>query len=48
MTNNADSETAEQRWDGPWYRGRTDCFEASYLPGAGEDLGCVMSMSRSG
>jgi hypothetical protein len=25
------------RWDGPWYRVRTEYFEAAYLPDAGED-----------
>jgi hypothetical protein len=28
-------------WDGPWYRIRTDRFEAAFLPGAGEALHAV-------
>ncbi|MFJ8039326.1 hypothetical protein ACIRBX_02275 [Kitasatospora sp. NPDC096147] len=29
---------ADQGWDGPWYRVRTDRFEASFLPSTGEAL----------
>lgn len=29
------------RWDGPWYRVRTEHFEAAFLPNAGEDLESV-------
>jgi hypothetical protein len=29
--------TQPGRWDGPWYRVRTEHFEAAYLPNAGED-----------
>lgn len=43
MTNTG-VETAEQGWDGPWYRVRTDRFVASFLPGAGEDLGTVCNV----
>ncbi|MFE0103465.1 hypothetical protein [Streptomyces sp. NPDC059009] len=28
-------------WDTPWYRVRTEHFEASFLPGDGEDLDAV-------
>jgi hypothetical protein len=28
-------------WDGPWYRVRTERFEAAFLPGGGEDLELV-------
>jgi len=38
MTSSAQSETVEQGWDGPWYRVRTDRFEASFLPDVGEEL----------
>jgi hypothetical protein len=44
MTNIADAETVEQRWDGPWYRVRTDRFEASFLPDAGENLDAVCNV----
>ncbi|MEU0431892.1 hypothetical protein ABZ153_09635 [Streptomyces sp. NPDC006290] len=33
--------TQPGRWDGPWYRVRTEHFEAAYLPNAGEDLESV-------
>ena len=44
MTKDAPSEAAEQRWDGPWYRVRTDSFEASFLPSPGEDLDAVCNV----
>ncbi|MGY3206310.1 hypothetical protein [Streptomyces sp. TE5632] len=44
MTNNADAEIAEQRWDEPWHRVRTDRFEASLLPDAGENLEAVCNV----
>ncbi|OKI95095.1 hypothetical protein [Kitasatospora sp. CB01950] len=44
MTDSVPSEAVEQRWDGPWYRVRTDRFEASFLPSAGEDLGAVCNI----
>ena len=44
MTNNAPTQAAGQRWDGPWYRVRTDTFEASFLPSAGEDLAAVCNV----
>ncbi|MCZ0984625.1 hypothetical protein [Streptomyces diastatochromogenes] len=28
-------------WDGPWYRVRTEHFEAAFLPNVGEDLESV-------
>ncbi|MFI8361654.1 hypothetical protein ACIGD1_15960 [Streptomyces sp. NPDC085612] len=39
MTRDASPGTVERGWDEPWYRVRTDAFEASFLPGAGEALG---------
>ncbi|MER6126618.1 hypothetical protein ABT173_29170 [Streptomyces sp. NPDC001795] len=33
--------TLPGRWDGPWYRVRTEHFEAAFLPNAGEDLETV-------
>ncbi|MET8701405.1 hypothetical protein ABZW10_21425 [Kitasatospora sp. NPDC004723] len=41
MTN---TEAAEQGWDGPWYRVRTDRFEASFLPGTSESLDTVCNV----
>lgn len=38
------SKVMEQGWDGPWYRVRTDRFEASFLPSAGEDLNAVCNV----
>ncbi|MFE5868443.1 hypothetical protein ACFQ6V_07275 [Streptomyces roseifaciens] len=43
MTNNG-AEAIEQGWDEPWYRVRTDRFEASFLPSAGEDLDAVCNV----
>ncbi|MBY8889476.1 hypothetical protein K7472_32260, partial [Streptomyces sp. PTM05] len=43
MTNTG-TEAAEQGWDGPWYRVRTDRFEASFLPNAGEPLDSVCNV----
>ncbi|MEV4342236.1 hypothetical protein [Streptomyces sp. NPDC049590] len=35
-------ESAEPgSWDGPWYRVRTERFEAAFLPDVGEDLEAV-------
>jgi hypothetical protein len=31
----------ERKWDGPWYRIRTNSCEVSFLPGEGEDLDAV-------
>lgn len=33
--------TQPGRWDGHWYRVRTEHFEAAFLPNAGEDLEAV-------
>ncbi|MPY49336.1 hypothetical protein [Streptomyces acidicola] len=44
MTNSAQSEAAEQGWDEPWYRVRTDRFVVSFLPGASEDLDAVCNV----
>jgi len=44
MTDNSPSETAEGWWDEPWYRVRTDRFEASFLPDAGADLDAVCNV----
>ncbi|MGW6599373.1 hypothetical protein [Streptomyces sp. NPDC055036] len=33
--------TQPGRWDGPWYRVRTDQFEAAFLPNAGDELETV-------
>jgi hypothetical protein len=30
--------TQPGRWDGPWYRVRTEHFAAAFLPSSGEDL----------
>ncbi|MFI8458643.1 hypothetical protein [Kitasatospora sp. NPDC085464] len=38
------AEAAEQGWDEPWYRVRTDRFEASFLPNAGEPLDTVCNV----
>ncbi|MFF2571019.1 hypothetical protein [Streptomyces sp. NPDC058084] len=43
MTNPGDKAT-EQGWDEPWYRVRTDRFEASFLPSSGEDLDAVCNV----
>ncbi|MFC9932551.1 hypothetical protein [Streptomyces sp. NPDC127190] len=34
----------EQGWDGPWYRVRTEAFEASFLPSPGEDLDSICNV----
>ncbi|WP_435845771.1 hypothetical protein [Streptomyces exfoliatus] len=44
MVNNAGKEATEQGWDEPWYRVRTDRFEASFLPSGGEDLDAVCNV----
>ncbi|MFE2276736.1 hypothetical protein ACFXAE_05580 [Streptomyces sp. NPDC059454] len=43
MTNTGGKAT-EQCGDEPWYRVRTDLFEASFLPSAGEDLDAVCNV----
>jgi hypothetical protein len=44
MSRSASSESVERGWDGPWYRVRTDAFEASFLPGPDEELEAVCSV----
>ncbi|KES07580.1 hypothetical protein BU52_08930 [Streptomyces toyocaensis] len=41
MTDSAKPEGMEQGWDAPWYRFRTDRFEAAFLPEPDEDLEAV-------
>ncbi|MFE2070731.1 hypothetical protein ACFXDH_51680 [Streptomyces sp. NPDC059467] len=41
---NVGAEAIDQAWDGPWYRVRTDRFEASFLPNAGEALDAVCNV----
>ncbi|WP_042422468.1 hypothetical protein [Streptacidiphilus anmyonensis] len=43
MTNTG-TEAVQQGWDEPWYRVRTDRFEASFLPNAGEPLDTVCNV----
>lgn len=43
MTNTG-TEATEQGWDGPWYRVRTDRFQASFLPSADEPLDAVCNV----
>lgn len=43
MTNTGGKAT-DQGWDEPWYRVRTDRFEASFLPSADEDLDAVCNV----
>ncbi|MFF9335649.1 hypothetical protein [Streptomyces albogriseolus] len=43
MTSNR-AEAAEQGWDGPWYRVRTERFEASFLLSEGEPLDAVCNV----
>jgi len=44
MSDNAPPGSVERGWVGPWYRVRTDAFEASFLPGPGEDLSSVCNV----
>ncbi|MFB8174328.1 hypothetical protein ACFC60_40930 [Kitasatospora purpeofusca] len=39
-----ENEVVEQGWDGPWYRVRTDRFQATFFPGAGESLDTVCNV----
>ncbi|WP_406384424.1 hypothetical protein [Streptomyces sp. NBC_01618] len=43
MTSNG-TEAAEQGWDAPWYRVRTERFQASFLPSANEPLDAVCNV----
>ncbi|MEV6581200.1 hypothetical protein AB0M92_23865 [Streptomyces sp. NPDC051582] len=38
------TEVVEQGWDEPWYRVRTEAFEASFLPSVDEDLDSVCNV----
>lgn len=44
MSHSTSSEPIEREWDGPWYRVRSEGFEASFLPSDGEDLGEVCNV----
>lgn len=43
MSRSAMPRSVERRWDGPWYRVRTDVFEASFLP-SDEELDSVCNI----
>ncbi|MFH8872385.1 hypothetical protein ACIBCC_11970 [Streptomyces griseus] len=47
MSHSTSSEPIERGWDEPWYRVRTEEFQASFLPGDGEDLGEVCNVDVS-
>ncbi|KUH35642.1 MULTISPECIES: hypothetical protein [Streptomyces] len=38
MSHSTSPEPIERGWDAPWYRVRTESFQASFLPSDGEDL----------
>ncbi|MEU2854563.1 hypothetical protein ABZ658_23045 [Streptomyces syringium] len=38
------AEAVGQGWDAPWYRVRTEAFEASFLPSPDEDLNLVCNV----
>ncbi|MEE1737025.1 hypothetical protein PUR49_11010 [Streptomyces sp. BE147] len=44
MSQKASPGSVERGWDGPWYRVRSDSFEASFLPSSGEDLDLVRNV----
>lgn len=44
MSHSALAGSVERGWDGPWYRVRTDDFEASFLPSSLEDLDLVCNV----
>ncbi|MFE6955468.1 hypothetical protein [Streptomyces sp. NPDC057696] len=44
MSRSASPGSVERGWDGPWYRVRTDAFEASFLPSPDEDLDSVCNV----
>ncbi|MFJ8888551.1 hypothetical protein ACIRJR_34820 [Streptomyces sp. NPDC102402] len=44
MSHSALAGSVERGWDGPWYRVRTDAFEASFLPSPDEDLEAVCNV----
>ncbi|MFE5210369.1 hypothetical protein [Streptomyces sp. NPDC056600] len=41
---NTGNRPTDQGWDEPWYRVRTDRFQASFLPDAAEELGAVCNV----
>ncbi|MFF8574067.1 hypothetical protein ACF07F_15615 [Streptomyces sp. NPDC015237] len=44
MSHSPSSEATERGWDEPWYRVRTEDFQASFLPSDGEDLDDVCNV----
>ena len=45
MSRSASTGSVEGGWDGPWYRVRTEAFEASFLPSSpDEDLDVVCNV----
>lgn len=44
MSRSTSPGSVERGWDGPWYRVRTDAFEASFLPSPDEDLDSVCNV----
>ncbi|MEV2202402.1 hypothetical protein AB0E11_20805 [Streptomyces fradiae] len=44
MSHSALAGSVERGWDGPWYRVRTDAFEALFLPSPDEDLEAVCNV----
>lgn len=44
MSRSASPESVGRGWDGPWYRVRTDAFEASFLPSPAEELDSVCNV----
>ena len=44
MSHSASLGSVERAWDGPWYRVRTESFEASFLPNPDEDLDLVCNV----
>jgi hypothetical protein len=44
MSRSASPGSVERGWDGPWYRVRTDAFEASFLPSPDEELDLVCNV----
>ncbi|AJF69354.1 hypothetical protein [Streptomyces vietnamensis] len=47
MRRTTPGKPVKQGWDGPWYRVRTEAFEASFLPSDGEDLNTVCNIDVS-
>lgn len=44
MSHGASLGSVERAWDGPWYRVRTESFEASFLPNPDDDLDLVCNV----